>query len=126
MPRWLLYTIYLLMVSVGLVAMYAILNAGNPESLLRRWVTNPGHDVYVAMLTSFIVFVLGFVVFFNRDREGFQNLIQLNANKIRQLRQTGSDDEAIAESILNAMGSRSGRKHALAKRKLVIYLAELK
>jgi hypothetical protein len=116
--------IYVLMILIGLVAMYAILNAGNPDSLLRPWVPNPAHDVYVAAITSFIIFILGFFVFFNRDREGFQNLVRLNAERIRTLRRNGQGDEEIAESILSAMGSSGGRRHNLAKRKLVIYLSE--
>lgn len=110
------------MVLIGLVAMYSILNAGNPNSLLRHWIPNPAHDVYVAVITSIIVFILGFFVFYSRDREGFENLIQLNADRIRGLRRDGMGDEEIAQSILAAMGSTAGRKHNLAKRKLVIYL----
>ncbi len=123
MPRQLLQLIKVLMVLIGLVAMYSILNAGNPNSLLRNLLPNPAHDVYVAVITSIIVFILGFFVFYSRDREGFENLIQLNAERIRGLRRDGMGDEEIAQSILAAMGSVSGRKHNLAKRKLVIYLA---
>lgn len=126
MPRQLLQLIKVLMVLIGLVAMYSILNAGNPNSLLRHWLPNPAHDVYVAVITSIIVFILGFFVFYSRDREGFENLIQLNAERIRKLRRDGIGDEEIAQSILAAMGSTGGRKHNLAKRKLVIYLAEFK
>ena len=124
MPPLLRRIIYVLMIPMGLVAMYSILNAGNPDSLLRSWIPDPAHDVYVAAVASLVVFVLGFFVFFNRDREGFRNLFRLNSERIRELRRQGQADDAIAESILNAMGSRGGRRHNLAKRKLVIYLSE--
>lgn len=114
------------MVLIGLVAMYSILNAGNPNSLMRHWLPNPAHDVYVAAVTSIIIFILGFFVFYSRDREGFENLIQLNAERIRKLRRDGVVDEEIAQSILTAMGSTGGRKHNLVKRKLVIYLTAFK
>jgi hypothetical protein len=118
--------VYILLIAVGLLAMYALLNAGNSNSLLRSVFPDPSTDVYVAVVSSFIVFVLGFVVFFNRDSQGFQNLIEMNGERIKQLRSEGQADEAIADSILAAMGSRSGYKYNLAKKKLVIYLAEFK
>jgi len=118
--------IYALLIAVGLVAMYSILNAGNTDSLLRLIFPNPGYDVYVAMASSLIVFVLGFLVFFNRDSEGFRNLVEMNGDRIRQLRNEGRPDEEIADSILAAMGSSSGYKHNMARKKLVLYLAQFK
>jgi len=118
--------VYTLLIAVGLMAMYSILNAGNVNSLLRPIFPNPAYDVYIAMALSLIVFVLGFVVFFNRDSEGFRNLIEMNADRIRQLRNQGRPDEEIADSILAAMGSSSGYKHNMAKKKLVVYLSQFK
>ncbi len=110
--------------TVGLVAMYTLLNAGNPDSLLRPVFPNPTADIYVAGISSFVVFVLGFVIFYNRDSQGFRHLIELNGDRIRQLRKEGQPDEAIANEILAAMGSTHGYKHNLAHKKLVIYLAQ--
>ena len=121
LPGILLYTAITL---IGLVAMYALLNAGRPDSLLRLVLADPGADVYVAVASSFIVFVLGFFVFFSRDREGFRQILKMNAEHIRQLRRQGQSDEQIAASILAAMGSTAGRRHRLALRKLVAYLRE--
>jgi hypothetical protein len=119
-----MYIIYGLMIVIGLVAMYTLLNAGNPDSLLRPYLPDPGHDVYVAVAASILVFILGFFVFFSRDREGFQQLVDLNADQIRKLRENGSSDQEIAASILAAMGSFSGYRHNLALKKLVIALSE--
>jgi hypothetical protein len=116
--------IYTLLIAVGLVAMYALLNAGNTDSLLRLVFSDPSADLYVAVATSLIVFVLGFVVFFNRDSQGFLNLIEMNGDRIRQMREKGRSDEEIADSILAAMGSSSGYKHNLARKKLVVYLSQ--
>ena len=124
MPKPLLYIIYVLMVTIGLVAMYSLLNAGNPDSLLRPLFPNPKYDVYVAMISSVLVFVLGFFVFFSRDQESFQQLVALNAEKIRALRTEGKKDEEIADSILAAMGSYGGYKHNMARKKLLLYLSE--
>ena len=123
MPRLVLYAIYVLMVSIGLVAMYSLLNTGNPDSLLRPIISNPAHDVYVAVISSVVVFILGFFVFFFRDQEGFQQLIELNADTIRSMRKRKKTDAQIADSILNAMGSTGGYRHNLARKKLIVYLA---
>ncbi len=117
------FILYFLMISIGLLAMYSILNAGNPKSFLREFVPNPRHDVYVALGTSLLVFILGFFVFYGRDREGFQQIIQLNDGKIRSLRKKGISDDEIAESILSAMGGRGGYRYKMAKKKLVVYLS---
>ncbi|MDJ0914620.1 MAG: hypothetical protein QNI95_13690 [Desulfobacterales bacterium] len=124
MPKPILYTIYSLMIVIGLVSMYAILNAGNPNSLLRPLFPDTRYDVYVAMISSVTVFILGFFVFYNRDRQGFRNLVAMNADHIRALRQKGQSDEVIADSILTAMGSSSGYRHNLARKKLIIALSE--
>ena len=114
------------MIVIGLVAMYSLLNAGNPESLLRPFFPDPGYDVYVAMISSLLVFILGFFVFYSRDRESFRQLIELNGEKIRTLRRQGKKNEEIADAILAAMGSVSGYRHNLARKKLIIYLSEFK
>ena len=116
--------VYALLIGVGLLAMYTLLNAGSSNSLLRSVFPDPSMDIYVAVGSSLVVFVLGFVVFFNRDSQGFRNLVELNGERVKHLRNQGRSDEEIADSILAAMGSIRGYKHNLAKKKLVIYLAE--
>ena len=126
MPKPLLTIIYVLMIVIGLVAMYSLLNAGNPDSLLRPILPDPRYDLYVAIISSVLVFILGFFVFFSRDQESFRQLVALNAEKIRKMRTEGKKDEEIADSILAAMGSHSGYKHNVARKKLLIYLSEFK
>jgi len=126
LPKPVMYIIYGLMVLIGLVAMYSLLNTGNPDSLLRPIIANPAHDLYVAVISSVLVFILGFFVFFFRDMEGFQQLIELNADRIRSLRQRKKTDAQIADSILAAMGSTGGYRHNMAKKKLIAYLAGFK
>ena len=124
LPKSLLYIIYGLMIIIGLVAMYSLLNAGNPNSLLRPFFPDPKYDLYVAIISSVLVFILGFFVFFSRDQESFRQLVELNSEKIRELRTQGKKDEEIADAILTAMGSSSGYRHNLARKKLLIYLSE--
>jgi hypothetical protein len=121
-----MYIIYGLMILIGLVAMYSLLNAGNPDSLLRPVIPNPAHDVYVAVISSVLVFILGFFVFYSRDQEGFQQLIGLNADRIRSMRKRKKTDAQIADSILAAMGSTGGYRHNMARKKLIAYLAGFK
>ena len=124
MPKSVMYIIYGLMILIGLVAMYSLLNTGNPDSLLRPIIPNPQDDFYVAVISSVLVFILGFIVFYTRDREGFQQLVMLNADQIRKFRKKGKSDEEIADSILAAMGSISGYRHNLARKKLIVALSE--
>jgi len=124
LPKPLMNIVYALLIGVGLLAMYTLLNAGSSNSLLRSVFPDPSMDIYVAVGSSLVVFVLGFVVFFNRDSQGFRNLVELNGERVKHLRNQGRSDEEIADSILAAMGSIRGYKHNLAKKKLVIYLAE--
>jgi predicted membrane channel-forming protein YqfA (hemolysin III family) len=126
LPKSLLYIIYVLIIIIGLVAMYSLLNAGNPDSLLRPIFPDPKYDLYVAMISSVLVFILGFFVFFSRDQESFRQLVALNGVKIRELRKEGKNNEEIAASILAAMGSDSGYRHNMARKKLLIYLSEFK
>ena len=119
-----MYIIYGLMILIGLVAMYSLLNIGNPDSLLRPIISDPQNDFYVAVISSVLVFILGFFVFYTRDREGFQQLVMLNADQIRKFRKKGKSDEEIADSILAAMGSISGYRHNLARKNLIVALSE--
>lgn len=118
--------LYGVIVFVGLIALYAIFNAGNPASLLRRFFPDPRHDIYVALAASVLVFILGFFVFFDRDQANLKQLIQLNSETVRSLRQAGKSDAEIAESMLTAMGSYSGYRHNLARKKLIVALSEFK
>lgn len=124
MPRWIRYSIYFLMITIGLVALYTLLTAGSRESLLRPYFPDPGSDVFIALGASIAVFVLGFFLFYDRDREGFQQLIRINRERIRELRQNGQSDAAIAESILATMGSSRGYRHSMARKKLIAHLAD--
>ncbi len=126
LPKPLLYIVYVLMLLIGLVAMYSLLNTGNPDSLLRPFIPDPQDDLYVAMVSSAVVFVLGFFVFYSRDREGYRHLVKLNGDRVRDFRRQGKSDEQIADAILAAMGSSSGYRHNLARKKLIIALSEFK
>ena len=116
--------IYIFMALIGFIAIYSIFNAGNPESLIRIIFPDPRTDVYIAFISSFIIFVLGFFVFYSKDQTNFKNLLEINQDKIRSLRKNGTTDNDIADSILKAMGKSSGYSYNIAKKKLMIVLSE--
>ena len=118
------FLIYILMVLVGFVAMYSLLNVGNPEGLFRPLFPDPMDDIYIAVISSLSVFILGFFVFFFRDQEGFQQLVEINGDRIRKLRKKKKSDAEIADSILQAMAIRRGYRYNLAKKKLIVYLSK--
>ncbi|MFW6055167.1 MAG: hypothetical protein ACOC9D_04600 [Thermodesulfobacteriota bacterium] len=124
MPRSTQYIVYTLITAIGFLAFYTLLNAGSPESFLRILFPDPRSDIHIALISSVLVFILGFVVFYSRDREGFRHLLELNQDKIRKMRHKNKTDQEIAESILAAMGSRTGYRHNLARKKLLLYLSE--
>ena len=126
MPKGTLYTVYALLIIIGLVAMYSLLNVGNPDSLLRPLIPDAKYDFWIAIGSSLTVFALGFVVFYSRDTEGYRQLIEINAEQIRSMRRRKKSDAQIADSILAAMGSTSGYKHNLARKRLILYLAQFK
>lgn len=115
---------YAVMVLIGVAAMYVILNAGNPGSLVRPLLPDPSHDVYLALGLSLVIFICGFVVFFFRDREQFRTLVRMNADTIRACRREGIGDAQIADQMMAAMGSRGGYRHNMARKKLILYLSE--
>lgn len=124
LPKPVKHIIVALMILIGLLAMYTILNAGSPGSLLRSVLPDPTADVYVALAASLVVFVFGFFIFYDQDRKGFHELVRINADQIRRLRDKGQSDDAIAAFILAAMGSSTGYRHNLTRKKLLIALAE--
>ena len=124
LPKPVKFIVIVLMVLIGLLAMYSIFNAGNPNSMLRRVFPITDYDVTIAFIASLTVFILGFFIFFDRDRQGFRELVKMNADQIKKSRDQGQPDGAIADSILSAMGSTRGYRHNLSRKKLLIALSE--
>ncbi len=117
--------VYILMICVGVIGIYSLFTGGQPDSLLRPFFPDPANDFYITLISSFLVFILGFFLFYSGDRKAFRQVVQLNAERVKSMRREGKTDAEIADAILEAMQSRSGYKHNLAKKKLIIYLSEL-
>lgn len=115
----------LLAVFMGLT-FYGIFNAGNPRSLFRRMVPDPGYDVAVTLGLSAVV--AGLVVFLTMGREqSLRHQLDLNAERMRELQRSGKSDAEIAESFLEALQVRkAGLLYGLAKRQVMRYLSKLR
>ena len=103
---------------------YAIFNAGNPNSLFRLIVEDPGYDVLITLILGGCIFVLAIALTASR-KSTIQHLLEINKDYIQQLRSKGRSDVEIADSFLSEMGSKGGLLHGLAKRRVLRYLSKL-
>jgi hypothetical protein len=115
----------LLAVFMGLT-FYGIFNAGNPRSLFRLAVPDPSYDVAVTLGLSAVVAVLVVLLTMGRE-QSLRHQLDLNAERMRELRRSGRSDQEIAESFLEALQVRKGGLlYTLAKRQVMRYLSRLK
>jgi hypothetical protein len=126
LPKPVMMFVYSMMAVTGLLAAYSLLTYGRSDSLLRMVFADPKKDWYVAVISSLLFFIFGFIPFQANQDQGFRKLVELNAEQIRLHRSRGKSDEDIAVSILEAMSVRSGYKRDMAKKKLVYYLSQFR
>jgi hypothetical protein len=115
--------IYLVVLAAAAVAGYTILKAGDPDNLLRPFIDNPERDMYAAAAAGAVIFAMMFVLNFLRDRETYRFLVENHLEYIRSERKKGRGDAQIAESILQSVGSKPGRRHDFAKKKMTEHMA---
>ena len=115
----------LLALFMGL-SFYGIFNAGNPRSLFRLVVRDPGYDITVTLGLSAVVAVLVVVLTMGREQT-LRRVLDQNADYMRVLRERGQSDLQIAESFLDELQARKGGLlYRLAKRRAMRYLSRLK
>jgi hypothetical protein len=115
---WILLAVFMVL------AFYAIFNAGNPNSLFRLIVEDPGYDVLITLILGACIFVLAIALTAGR-KNTIQHLLEINKDYIYELRSKGRSDVEIADSFLSEMGSKGGLLHGLAKRRVLRYLSKL-
>jgi hypothetical protein len=115
---WVLLAVFMVL------AFYAIFNAGNPNSLFRLIVEDPGYDVLITLILGACIFVLAIALTAGR-KNTIQHLLEINKDYIYELRSKGRSDVEIADSFLSEMGSKGGLLHGLAKRRVLRYLSKL-
>jgi ABC-type dipeptide/oligopeptide/nickel transport system permease component len=116
--------LWVLLAVLMVLAFYAIFNAGNPNSLFRLIVEDPGYDVLITLILGGCIFVLAIALTASR-KSTIQHLLEINKDYIQQLRSKGRSDVEIADSFLSEMGSKGGLLHGLAKRRVLRYLSKL-
>ena len=117
--------LWILLAAFMVLTFYGIFNAGNPNSLFRLVVPDPAYDVSVTVGLSVVVAIL--VVLLTAAREQtLKNLLDMNADYMRELRRKGHTDEQIAESFLAELKVRKGGiLYSLAKNRTMRYLSKL-
>lgn len=117
--------LWALLAVLMVLTFYAIFNAGNPNSLFRLLVRDPGYDVLITLILGASIFAL--VIALTAGREStIRHLLEINGDHIRRLRSQGRTDAEIADSFLGELGSKGGMLHGLAKRRVLRYLSKLK
>ena len=115
-----------LLIVFAVPAFYMIFNTGNPRSLMRVLVKDPSWDMAITVGLCAAVAVFGLILSSSRRERVLENMLDMNTGYIRQLRDKGKSDEAIAEDFLRTIGSKKGFIHSLAKAKVLRYLARMK
>jgi hypothetical protein len=125
-PKPMLYAAYVLMAVCGILAAYALLNYGSPSSFLRLLFPEPTMDWYVAVGGSVIFFILGAVPYLDKQDSAFKEVVEANADNIRQHREMGRTDDEIAITILEAARIKKGYRYNIARKKLIYYLGRFR
>jgi predicted Co/Zn/Cd cation transporter (cation efflux family) len=108
-----------------LLTLYAIFNAGNPNSLFRLVAKDTSYDIAITVALAVGAFALVLVLTMGRGQNRMLHLLEINAEHIRTLRQKGKSEVFIAESFLSELGVRSGLLYRLAKWRVLRYLSKL-
>jgi hypothetical protein len=117
---WILLAVFMVL------TFYGIFNAGNPRSMFRLIVRDPGYDVAVTLVLSLVVAALVVLLTIQRE-QSLRHLLDLNADYIRELRRKGKSDAEIADSFLAELKVRKGGLlFSLAKNRVMRYLSKLR
>jgi hypothetical protein len=105
---------------------YSIFNAGNPNSIIRSIVPDPGWDFLITGVISLLIVLT--VVIMNSFNKKIDDPVYLtlldNMSYIEKLREKGKTDEEIAASFTNKLNENSLVKK-LAYRKAIKYLKRI-
>ena len=115
---------YIVLTIVGFVAAYSLVFNGSPDGFLRIIFPDPAADWYISVICSVLFFILCFIPFITNQDKSFREVVEANTDRIRFLRQSGSSDDDIARSIIDAAGIKPGYRYNMAKKKLVYYLGQ--
>ena len=117
--------LFILLIVLMVLTFYAIFNSGNPRSLFRYIIRDTRYDVAITLALSACIVVLALLLTAERSSR-LKGLLDLNRGYIEELRRKGKSDEDIAESFLNELKAPAGFLRAIAKRRVLRYLSNLK
>jgi len=118
--------LYILLAVLMVVDIYSIFNTGNPNSLFRYVVKDPGWDFLITMILSMGIVVT--VVIMNttktRTDDPVYFLLKENRHYIHTLREKGKSDYEIASSFIKELNAGPLTKK-VAYRKALRYLKRI-
>jgi hypothetical protein len=117
--------LFILVILLLLLTFYGIFNAGNPNSIFRLVVKDPGYDVTITVALAVVSFALIMVLTAGGGQSRLRALLEVNRDHIESLRRKGKTDAFIAESFLSELGVKSGILYRLARRRVLRYLSKL-
>ena len=117
---------YILLAVLMAADLYLIFNAGNPNSIIRPLVEDPGWDILITLIVSAVIMAIATFVFSPRKKENdnLYILLQANQSHIAKLRSKGKSDNEIAESFLREMRVK-GLTLKVARKRVIKYLGEM-
>lgn len=109
-----------------LLDIYSIFNAGNPNSIIRYIVPDPGWDFFITSIIS--IFIVVIVMIMNSSNKKVDDPVYLalvdNKVFIQKLRDKGKTDEEIALSFIDKLNENSIVKK-IAYKKALKYLKRI-
>ena len=117
---------YFVLAGLMVADLYLIFNTGNPQSLIRPLIKDPGWDILVTMIVSVAIMAIASFVFSPSQgaRDQIQLLLEANKGYIGKLRSKGRSDEEITESLLNELKLK-GLSRKIVRSKVLKQLARL-
>lgn len=117
---------YIILFLLMILDIYSIFNAGNPNSIIRGIIPDPGWDFLItAVISLLIVLIVVIMNSFNKkiDDPVYLTLVD-NKNYIDKLREKGKTDEEIAVSFTGKLKENNFVKK-IAYRKALKYLKRI-
>ncbi len=125
MKQSLQWFLTILLILFLVLTFYAIFNVGSQRSVFRLLVSDPSYDVTITLALGAVAAGLAVALYAGRAETPIKQVLDMNAEHIRELRQDGKSDEYIADSFLRETGSKKGIMHTIARRKILRYLSRL-
>lgn len=117
---------YIILVILMIVDIYSIFNAGNPNSIIRFIVKDPGWDFLITTIVSLLIVLT--VVIMNSSNKSANDPVYLtlldNKVYIEKLRAKGKTDEEIALSFSSKLNENAFAKR-IAYKKAIKYIKRI-